>query len=551
MFRNRTVYSNVVNDGIVPLRTSCLLFLDWRGLDRVEKARRENGLIGTMATWGWSELTGQNSSPNPSRFAFKQEEDNLDSDETQDPVNHHQSDVPQPSENETNEGDKNSTAIPKPHAIERHIHSQHDVQKSAAPAEQSSSTLDDIWNFFRPVAKTSKKDMKMFKRSQTRMCMSESESSNAVSPLRQSSEDPQNSRESAPTSSSANGRPLVTGSDSMLQDPSAPPKTTFFESAGDILNPPIPPLSWIIDPITRARTIFHDRVYHPEDIPSPALRKSKIRPTSASSAGSVDFSNDNDGGNMRVEEKIARAYHKDLSWRKVLVRLEPDAHNNMIVRRMFANAYGWPVIKHLCDTHFGDTYAASTRDEDEPATDRAQNVQQPVGEDGEMVKGQESRVAPAHEEVDKLGPLQSPTEASTSLSGAPSMEDSLGSWDSRYFRDASSDEDDEDGKSKNPLSVNLGHVIRPPRPSHQPKRPSKSGKDDDDDEFGSRRVEQPTMASFLSEEPSVMTPVLEGHRGLGPMPIAPTASTSRSTADVGLRKSLEETMRSGSSVVNR
>jgi hypothetical protein len=70
-FRNRTVYSNVVNDGIVPLRTSCLLFLDWRGLGRVEKARRENGLVGTMVGWGWSEMTGQNaSSPRRSRIGW-------------------------------------------------------------------------------------------------------------------------------------------------------------------------------------------------------------------------------------------------------------------------------------------------------------------------------------------------------------------------------------------------------------------------------------------------------------------------------------------------
>ena len=92
---------------------------------------------------------------------------------------------------------------------------------------------------------------------------------------------------------------------------------------------------------------------------------------------------------MRVEEKRARAYHRDLSWRKVLVRLEPDAHNNIVVRRMFANAYGWPVIKHLCDTHFGDTFAAETRDEKEPATDRAKSVNAPVREDGEHVQGQE------------------------------------------------------------------------------------------------------------------------------------------------------------------
>ena len=57
-FRNRTVYSNVVNDGIVPLRTSCLLFLDWQGLGRVEKARRDAGLVETVVGFGWAELTG-------------------------------------------------------------------------------------------------------------------------------------------------------------------------------------------------------------------------------------------------------------------------------------------------------------------------------------------------------------------------------------------------------------------------------------------------------------------------------------------------------------
>jgi len=91
---------------------------------------------------------------------------------------------------------------------------------------------------------------------------------------------------------------------------------------------------------------------------------------------------------MKIEEKIARAYHKDLSWRKVLVRLEPDAHNNMVVRRMFANAYGWPVIKHMCDTHFAYTAAAKTRDDEEPATERAKTGDEAVRPDGEEVKGQ-------------------------------------------------------------------------------------------------------------------------------------------------------------------
>jgi hypothetical protein len=55
---------------------------------------------------------------------------------------------------------------------------------------------------------------------------------------------------------------------------------------------------------------------------------------------------------LRLEEKIARDWHSDMTWRKVLVKLEPDAHNNIIVRRMFPNAYGWPVVEHLVREHF-------------------------------------------------------------------------------------------------------------------------------------------------------------------------------------------------------
>ena len=53
-----------------------------------------------------------------------------------------------------------------------------------------------------------------------------------------------------------------------------------------------------------------------------------------------------------LEEEIAREYHKDMTWRKVVVKLKADAHNSIIVRRRFANAYGWPVIDHLVKNHF-------------------------------------------------------------------------------------------------------------------------------------------------------------------------------------------------------
>jgi hypothetical protein len=105
-----------------------------------------------------------------------------------------------------------------------------------------------------------------------------------------------------------------------------------------------------------------------------------------SSSQSVDTTASNTG-TMKIEEKIARAYHRDVSWRKVLVRLEPDAHNNMVVRRMFANAYGWPVVKHICDTHFAYTMAALTRDDEEAAGERAREWNSEA-EIGEEVKGQ-------------------------------------------------------------------------------------------------------------------------------------------------------------------
>jgi hypothetical protein len=38
-FERRTLYANAVNDGIVPLRTSALLYLDWKGISRATSAK--------------------------------------------------------------------------------------------------------------------------------------------------------------------------------------------------------------------------------------------------------------------------------------------------------------------------------------------------------------------------------------------------------------------------------------------------------------------------------------------------------------------------------
>ncbi|RDL31494.1 uncharacterized protein BP5553_09703 [Venustampulla echinocandica] len=419
-FRNRTVYSNVVNDGIVPLRTSCLLFLDWQGLGRVEKARREIGLVGTLADWGWAELTGQNT-VSPRGRPFREDTGDFSDNEIQGentPTREgHGEEVPQPAPTATEDDNRSLKSFTHARPTSAISSTGSDDGPSKPQASNNDSAFASIVKFFQPnpvpkqptpkqpvpkqpVPKPpaprsppeSPKRNNIFKRSQTLSVKSE----DSIQPL----------SDQEPAVKKGNGK--ATNGDSDREDSermSAPPKTTFFEAAGDLLKPPLPSVEFLINPESRPRTIFHDRIYHPADIPPPPLKKRATnsiltrRSTSsnflspgsstpsitpaASDLSSRDYDdtrNTNpdkdprdviDGSAMKVEEKIARAYHRDLSWRKVLVRLEPDAHNNMIVRRMFANAYGWPVVKHLCDTHFSDSAAANTRDADESNEERA------------------------------------------------------------------------------------------------------------------------------------------------------------------------------------
>ncbi|ROW09650.1 hypothetical protein VMCG_02257 [Cytospora schulzeri] len=414
-FRNRTVYSNVVNDGIVPLRTSCLLFLDWQGLGRVEKARREAGLVETVVGFGWAELTGANvTSPRNGPWTP------LEGSEAESPASGATTpagqgdshEVPQPSTDAVLEDEAQSLrTVTTSFQDETQPHSQ----QPTATTSNNANPFSGFFSFFsknkddssRQPAQPSPKQRKIYQRSQT---------------LRfddNGSETSQSSQKSKVTS----GHEL---SDDAQSGVSAPPRTTFFESAGDVLNPKLPSVEYLIDPSKRPRTIFHDRVYHPADIPPPPLKRRatgslaiRRRPTSRTPSSSSLRNSESgspspyptpnhqdsvastkdyddtvhtnpdkdpdeviDSSNMKVEEKIARAYHRDLSWRKVLVSLEPDAHNNMICRRMFANAFGWPVVKHLVDAHFSDSTIARLRDEDAKNNERAKTTSQPPDEHG-------------------------------------------------------------------------------------------------------------------------------------------------------------------------
>lgn len=418
-FRNRTVYSNVVNDGIVPLRTSCLLFLDWQGLGRVDKARREAGLVETVVGFGWAELTGANVT-SPRIGPWLPEESNVketpssSGDSTPSAVTGSH-EVPQPPTNATLEDDRQSMrSVP---FLEGGSTDPQRLQTSTT----SNGRLSGIFNFFRGGERSQTppppgpKQLRIYQRSQT---------------IKIGSSDDQGS-EASSRSRVTSGIELEEGEGVL-----APPRTTIFESAGDLLRPKLPTMEYLLDPSKRPRAIFHDRVYHPPDIPPPPMkrptppslslrsRKSTARSPapspprkthsddsslaiplvsspqidpSISRRGESDLSRLSglsrssgdqepeeivDSSQMKVEEKIARAYHKELSWRKVLVKIEPDAHNNIIVRRMFANAFGWPVVNHLVEAHFSDSAVARMADEDESGKERAKKLSEPPDKHG-------------------------------------------------------------------------------------------------------------------------------------------------------------------------
>ena len=522
LFRNRTVYSNVVNDGIVPLRTSCLLFLDWSGLGRVEKARRENGLVGTMMGWGWEELTGANKSSNRHLRA----EQNSDawshssvSDNEGGITSPGRSEVPQPEENAvkddtTTQGQESRSLKQPPGGRERPVENGEPGStraKDSSP-QQPSHPLSGFLSFglglLRPVQpnnnQPSPKHTKIYKRSQTTRNDSDdvaSPSSGSSSPYRPPS--PAN-------------RPGMARGDSVLEDPNnvfTPPKTTIFEAAGDVLNPPLPSKEFLMNPQGRPRTIFHDRVYHPEDIPPPptkkrpqGLRRTFSSETRRSPARAPDTASDiqpddqqPDTSGMKVEEKIARAYHHNLSWRKVLVRLEPDAHNNMVVRRMFANAYGWPVVKHLVDTHFADTYAATTADADEPGEERAKPMAEQVGVHGEEVeierhhetiKRSESELREAKDSVSELADVGDHSMSSATSRPTVSRKESA-TWEDSLF-DISDDESD----MGDPHHLrNSGHFSIPQT------RSAGDEAEADENEAGAKGTSEAEIAQFLSRSP--------------------------------------------------
>lgn len=462
-FRNRTVYSNVVNDGIVPLRTSCLLFLDWQGMGRVDKARRDAGLVGTAISVGWAELTGANHL-GTRRAQLPPDEDEQDSGSTT-PGQPNSHVVPQPAQDAMLEDDRHSliaASIGTPY-------------RDGSDETQNHSGNGTFGGFFSNLFRSSDEHKSPGSSPKPRSPAPSSPRSPGPLHPKQSQiyRRSQTLKSESSTSMASSGRSGVTNG-SEFEDESeggwhnaAPPRTTLFESAHDLLNPVVPDLQYLLDPAKRPRTIFHDRVYHPEDIPPAPLKRrtttnlirKRESPKPGSTSGlptppsasrddhspgpggrssSRERGRESGGSGMRVEEKIARAYHADLSWRKVLVKLEPDAHNNIIVRRTFANAFGWPVVHHLVEAHFSDSSAARVPDAKETSAERAPAPASPAegaGKEEERTSGERE----ARDAVPDLRPRSPSREAGRrGISRADSV-----TWSERDWVDSEAESDGE------------------------------------------------------------------------------------------------------------
>ncbi|KAL6934986.1 related to Putative lipase YDR444W [Hanseniaspora guilliermondii] len=257
VFAHRTTYANTLHDGIVPLRTSALLYLDWRALDKLYKLFKSNNM------------------------SFKKQ--NLEKiDKTMD------------------------SEIPKVSNIENHKHKKSNTNSNTHFASV----------FYNQDENKGKNKRNKYQRLQT----IDNSSSNTT--LQASDEIPKETEE-------IHFQP--------------PPKPSALIAAANLVFAKLPTQDYIHSVASRQTdVVLHDKVYKPQEIPKAHYEN---RPTWKK----IIYPNDK---KFRKEERIARYWHKDKDWRKVLVVLKGDAHNDIVVRRRFVNLYGAVAVQHLIDEHF-------------------------------------------------------------------------------------------------------------------------------------------------------------------------------------------------------
>lgn len=243
-FVNRTVYSNVINDGIVPLRTSSLMYLDWGGLAQASKTQKDTST----------------------------------------------------KRNKTSEKSK------------------HGVSEVASETPKIKELLQ--WSL--PQALMHRSKVNKFRRGQIVSAEPQSAGSKDVDSIKKEFHKDDD-------------------------DFDAPSEASAVLSALSILVSDLPDEDYIRYPSIRKDSVVHDRLYTPDELPpSHYADRSPLK--------KLIYPHETV---YKIQENIARAWQETMSWRKVLVKIQADAHNNIIVRRRFINFYGNVAVAHMVKEHFG------------------------------------------------------------------------------------------------------------------------------------------------------------------------------------------------------
>lgn len=286
-----TIYANAVNDGIVPLRTSALLYLDWEGLGDVRLLKKDNSVNETEA----EETEGN------------QEHNANEADEADEANEEVREDNPLILTNEAGPGV-----------------SEISDETNSNFADKYASFLARVFGLDADTTAASKKKKMTSKLKKYSKISAKSSDTNI--------KDQANENDDS-----------LSGTEDEFDTLYIPPKASPVESAINSLICPIPSRRYVLEPKSRSHVIFHDKFYHHDSLPPEEPKNT---------GGLTKFFKYRD---WRVDKqvRIARKYHAEgVTWRKILVCLPPDAHNNIVVRRRFANGYGWGVIDHLIENVF-------------------------------------------------------------------------------------------------------------------------------------------------------------------------------------------------------
>lgn len=329
-FGTLTLYANAVNDGIVPLRTGALLYLDWEALGDVtkidnnkktdgERGRDHDAQAGHAGTKQARASTDSSHPPNENRLSALEE------------LAHSNASIV----------GRDAEEIP---TLQNSQQNKQALKKHSALRDYSklfclNFTLPGITKSSGSSTRRRKNRLSRKEKRIRSITAAGSDSLDGSPPL--------DNVDASGNSNNNNGNDDAS-LDREVASIVIPPKASPIESAISTLLFPVPSRNYILDPACRREVIFHDKYYRFENLPSfnDHLDANFIRKLWA-------FCIRHDEWKLHMQAKIAKKYQgPELTWRKVLVNLPPDAHNNIIVRRRFSNGYGWGVVDHLCKAIF-------------------------------------------------------------------------------------------------------------------------------------------------------------------------------------------------------